>query len=162
MIFVTVGTHEQQFNRLIKAVDLLKEQGIVDDIIVQTGYSTYVPKNCEHKDFFSYQEMNDYMQKADIIITHGGPSTFMSVLAQGKVPIVVPRLKKYGEHVNDHQMQFVEKLVEYKYPIKLIKNIVDLSKELSVYELNGPIISNNDNFNNLLDKLIIDKVNRGG
>ena len=102
MIFVTVGTHEQQFNRLIKEVDRLKGEGLIqDDIFVQTGFSDYEPVHCQWKALISYYEMNRYMDEADIVITHGGPATFMGVISKGKRPIVVPRQEKFGEHVND-------------------------------------------------------------
>ena len=47
MIFVTVGTHEQQFNRLVECVDQMKQKGLLEDeVIIQTGFSTYEPKCC--------------------------------------------------------------------------------------------------------------------
>lgn len=108
MIFVTVGTHEQPFNRLVKAVDMLKLNGkITESVFIQTGYSTYVPQACEYKDFISMKQIDKYMQQASIVITHGGPSSFVMALQYNKVPIVVPRLSKYNEHVNDHQLTFV-------------------------------------------------------
>ncbi|HEM5253829.1 TPA: multidrug MFS transporter, partial [Streptococcus suis] len=107
MIFVTVGTHEQPFDRLLKEVDYLVEKGVItEEVFIQTGYSTYIPKNCKWSKLLSFDKMNELMEKADIIITHGGPATFMSAIAKGKKPIVVPRLEKYGEHVNDHQLDF--------------------------------------------------------
>lgn len=115
MIFVTVGTHEQQFNRLIQEIDRLKREGIIlDDVFMQIGYSTYEPQYCQWKKLISYDEMNEMYNKADIIITHGGPASFMKALELKKIPIVVPRQVKYDEHVNDHQVEFV-KLVEERY-----------------------------------------------
>ena len=109
MIFVTVGTHEQQFNRLVKYMDNFSSSKVVnDDIIIQTGYSTYVPQHCEWKKFFPYQEIEKNVARARIVITHGGPSSFIMPLRMGKIPIVVPRQKKFEEHVNDHQLEFCE------------------------------------------------------
>ncbi|MCR5294852.1 MAG: multidrug MFS transporter [Lachnospiraceae bacterium] len=111
MIFVTVGTHEQQFDRLVAAVDRIKgEKPQIGEVVIQTGYSGYKPEHCRWKNFYSYQEMVDYTKKAGIVITHGGPSSFMLPIKMGKVPIVVPRQKKYGEHVNDHQLNFCRKI----------------------------------------------------
>ena len=74
MIFVTVGTHEQQFNRLVENVDTLKKEGIIkEDVIIQTGYSTYEPRYCKWKKFFPYKEMIELVDSARIVITHGGP-----------------------------------------------------------------------------------------
>ncbi|MCC9843888.1 multidrug MFS transporter, partial [Streptococcus agalactiae] len=117
MIFVTVGTHEQQFNRLIKEVDRLKGTGAIDqEVFIQTGYSDFEPQNCQWSKFLSYDDMNSYMKEAEIVITHGGPATFMSVISLGKLPVVVPRRKQFGEHINDHQIQFLKKIV-HLYPL---------------------------------------------
>ena len=73
MIFVTVGTHEQPFNRLIQKVDELKRDGIIkDDVIIQTGFSTYKPKYCQWSELISYQQMVKNVADARIVITHGG------------------------------------------------------------------------------------------
>ena len=126
MIFVTVGTHEQQFGRLLKEVDRLKKENLIqDEVFIQTGYSNYVPKYCKWEKIISFEKMNQLIEASDIIITHGGPATFMGVIAKGKVPIVVPRQKKFGEHVNDHQMDFVEKVLNI-YNLTVITNINDL------------------------------------
>ena len=73
MIFVTVGTHEQPFNRLIQKVDELKRDGIIkDDVIIQTGFSTYEPKYCQWSKLIPYQQMVKNVADARIVITHGG------------------------------------------------------------------------------------------
>ena len=124
MIFVTVGTHEQPFNRLIKEVDRLKKEGIItDEVFIQTGFSTYKPQYCDWKNIISYPEMEDYMSRADIIITHGGPATFMGAIAKGKKPIVVPRQEKFGEHVNDHQLEFAGQVSERLETIFMVTDI---------------------------------------
>lgn len=92
MIFVTVGTHEQPFNRLIEEIDRLKQEGVItDEVQMQTGYCTYEPKYCKWEAFFPYKKMQELVQEADIVITHGGPSSFIMPLQYGKIPIVVPR-----------------------------------------------------------------------
>jgi UDP-N-acetylglucosamine transferase subunit ALG13 len=111
MIFVTVGTHEQSFDRLVRKIDdLIKARNITGDVFIQTGYSKYIPRFCPSKKFISYQKFIYYIRKADPVITHGGPGSIMPVLDSGKIPIVVPRQKKYNEHVDDHQIHFVKKL----------------------------------------------------
>ena len=120
MIFVTVGTHEQQFNRLIKAVDdLVADETIKEEVIIQKGYSDYEPKHCKAYKLISYKEMQKYLDEARIIITHGGPASFMAALERNKTPIVMPRLKKYDEHVNDHQDYF-SKEVEKRMKIIVV------------------------------------------
>lgn len=76
MIFVTVGTHEQPFNRLVAAIDELKRKGIIqEEIVIQTGFSTYKPETCYWQKLFPYEDMVRYVSKARIVITHGGPSS---------------------------------------------------------------------------------------
>lgn len=92
MIFVTVGTHEQPFNRLIQKVDELKKEGVItENVIIQTGFSTYEPKYCQWSKLIPYQQMIKNVADARIVITHGGPASFIMPLQIGKTPIVVPR-----------------------------------------------------------------------
>ncbi len=106
MVFVTVGTHEQPFDRLMYEVEELVTEGKLEDVVVQSGYCTVEPKGCRCEQFFPYEEMCQLYQKADVVICHGGPSTFLEAMSYGKTPVVVPRRAKYGEHVNDHQAEF--------------------------------------------------------
>ena len=113
MIFLTVGTHEQAFDRLVMKIDELKmNKNIDDDIFIQSGYCTYEAKYCEWKKFLDYKDMIKMIKKSEIVITHGGASSFIMALQMGKIPIVVPRQKKYNEHVNDHQLEFAESVKE--------------------------------------------------
>ena len=101
MIFVTVGTHEQPFNRLVKKVDALVANGsIQEEVVMQTGFSTYKPEHCKWQKMMSFDEMQQNLKNARIVITHGGPSSFIEALQFGKVPIVVPRQEKFHEHVS--------------------------------------------------------------
>ncbi|MGI1803915.1 PssE/Cps14G family polysaccharide biosynthesis glycosyltransferase [Limosilactobacillus reuteri] len=161
MIFVTVGTHEQQFNRLLKKVDQLVGSGVIQEkVIMQTGFSTYQPKHCKFSKMVSFDEMNSYISKAHIVITHGGPSSFVEVLQHGKVPIVVPRLKKYEEHINNHQEDFVKLIQKKNNNIIPVYNINDLEDAIRNYDdmnLESKIKSNNENFNRSFSK-IVDKL----
>lgn len=127
MIFVTVGTHEQQFDRLVKAVELLRAEGVlIEPVFIQTGYCDYIPEHCEHERFLAFEEMAERMKVADVVITHGGPSSFIEAMAAGKVPVVVPRKGSLGEHVNDHQADFVRQVAERKGGIVPCYEVVDL------------------------------------
>ena len=131
MIFVTVGTHEQPFNRLLEEIDRLKgERAFDDEVIIQRGYSTYIPKNCTFFDFLSWEEMQHYNSEARIVITHGGPSSFTDVLAKHKVPIVVPRQKKFDEHVNNHQLDFANSLIQRGENIVVVDDISNLKEAI--------------------------------
>ncbi|MCE2078326.1 glycosyltransferase [Streptococcus thermophilus] len=152
MIFVTVGTHEQPFNRLIKEVDRLVENGIIkDEVFIQTGYSTYEPKFCKWSSLISFDKMNELMQTSDIIITHGGPATFMSAIANSKKPIVVPRQEKYDEHVNDHQVDFAQQVKEKYDSIEVVTEISELGDYLNQdLKIDSSGSSNNKQFNDKL------------
>lgn len=160
MIFVTVGTHEQPFNRLIKYIDHMKKDGLIqEDVIIQTGYSTYVPQYCKWKKLYSYQDMEKLMNEARIIITHGGPSSFIAPLQRGKIPIVVPRKHEFHEHVNDHQVTFSRSIAERMGAIIVIEDIFDLPQTIMHYDeivrkMKNGIKSNNMRFNKELDEIV--------
>ena len=160
MIFVTVGTHEQQFNRLIEYVDKLKEKEIIkEDVIIQTGFSTYEPKYCKWQKLFPYQEMIKLVDEARIVITHGGPSSFIMPLQIGKTPIVVPRQFEYDEHVNNHQVAFSRAVEERMGTIivveevKKLKDIIENYNEYISHMKNG-LNSNNERFNRDLSEIV--------
>lgn len=106
MIFVTVGSRNYPFDRLFKKLDELYEQGeVTEPMFAQIGTSTYQPKHYEYKDFISQKEFIEAIDKADIVVSHGASGSIMKALNAGKKVIAVTRLEKYGEHINDHQIQ---------------------------------------------------------
>ena len=116
MIFVCVGSRKYPFDRLFKKLDELYEKGVFkDEIFAQIGTSTYKPKNYEYKDFLSQEEFLEKVNESDIVITHGASGSIMKALNAGKKVIAVTRLKKYGEHINDHQIQNNEAFASNKY-----------------------------------------------
>lgn len=160
MIFVTVGTHEQPFNRLVECIDKLKRDGnIQENIIIQTGYSTYEPKYCKWQKLFSYQEMLKLVHEARIVITHGGPSSFIMSLQIGKTPIVVPRRLEFNEHVNDHQVIFSKAMAERMGNIIVVEDMDKLGETVINYEkivskMKGGLKTNNGRFNKELSKIV--------
>lgn len=109
MIFVTLGSQKFQFNRLLKALDEIKTE---EEIFAQIGYSDYKPVHYAYKRFLDRGEFAETMGKADIVITHGGTGAIIGAVKQGKKVIAVPRLVRYGEHVDDHQKQLIEQFGE--------------------------------------------------
>lgn len=106
MIFVTVGSRNYPFNRLFIELDKLCEEGIIEDeIFAQIGTSTYKPKHFKYVDFVSQEEFLEKIKEAKYVITHGASGSIMKALNEGKKVIAVTRLEKYGEHINDHQIQ---------------------------------------------------------
>jgi UDP-N-acetylglucosamine transferase subunit ALG13 len=134
VIFVTVGTDEHPFDRLIREVDSLKERGVIrEEVFIQIGFAHYHPAHCPFAEILTYKEMEEKMRDARIIITHGGPGSIMPVLYSGKVPVVVPRRKRYGEVVDEHQVSFARKL-EKEGRIILVEAIEDLGAKVEEYE----------------------------
>ena len=158
MIFVTVGTHEQPFNRLVEYMD--KWAGNCDEeVVIQTGFSTYEPKNCKWSKLYPYPQMLEFVKQARIVITHGGPSSFIMPLQEKKIPIVVPRQKKYDEHVNDHQVEFARAVAERQKNILVIEDVEELGDLLTNYdrkiaEMSSELSSNNAAFNEKLSDLV--------
>lgn len=107
MIFVTVGTNEARFDRLLAAVDRL---GTGEELIVQHGPSAIRPAGATAVDFLPFDDMVEMMRRARIVVTHAGVGSVMTSLLAGKRPIVVPRLRRYGEAVDDHQLPFGRRL----------------------------------------------------
>lgn len=160
MIFVTVGTHEQPFNRLVECVDNLKHDGVIEEeVIIQIGYSTYEPKYCTWKKLYAYQEMVRLVNEARIVITHGGPSSFIMPLQVGKIPIIVPRRYEFNEHVNDHQVTFSKAVAERMRTFYVVEDINELGEAIKNYDeiISGMRIglkSNNAKFNEELGTMV--------
>lgn len=158
MVFVTVGTHEQQFNRLISTVDaLVGEKQLCDTVFMQTGYCTYAPEYCAYRQFVDYSEMTALMRESDVVITHGGPSSFIEAMSLGKVPVVVPRLERFGEHVNDHQADFVRLVAERMGGIVPCFDVADLPRAIEEVKhmcAGESFKGNNAAFNDAFEKLI--------
>ena len=162
MIFVTVGTHEQPFNRLIEYIDSLKKEGvIIENVIIQTGFSTYEPKYCKSYKLLPYNEMEKNVRDAHIVITHGGPASFIMPLQMGKIPIVVPRQHQFKEHVNDHQVEFAMAVSRRMGTIIPIIDIVRLQDVILNYDsiiasMPSGINSNNVEFNRQFEEMVED------
>lgn len=101
MIFVTVGTHQQPFRRLIEALDVLP----ASDLVVQHGHSPRPHEAAEAVAFMNYDEVLSRMSAADVVITHAGVGCILTALDHGHMPVVVPRCREFGEHVDDHQVE---------------------------------------------------------
>ena len=166
MIFVTVGTHEQPFDRLVECIDNLKKGRIIDEeVIIQTGYCTYEPKYCKWKNFYPYQQIVTFVDKARIVITHGGPSSFIMPLQIGKIPIVVPRKQEFKEHVNDHQLSFSKAVAERMGCIYIVEDIERLGETINNYDaiikrMEAGLKNNNAKFNAEFSKIVDDLFER--
>ena len=109
MILVLLGTQNNSFHRLLEEIDKnIKKGNINDRVVVQAGFTKYESNNMEIFDMVSQEELDKLLDEADLVITHGGVGSIMGAIRKGKKVIGVPRLKKYGEHVNDHQLEILD------------------------------------------------------
>jgi UDP-N-acetylglucosamine transferase subunit ALG13 len=109
MIFVMVGTHNLGFERLIKKMDEIAEK---KEVVMQTGVTSYAPRNAKYFAFTGLAKIYDYIEKADVVVTHGGIGCVTDALAYGKPLVIVPRLKKHNEHTNDHQLDLAGEIAK--------------------------------------------------
>lgn len=157
MIFITLGSQKFQFNRILIEIDKLIEEGkIEEDVFAQIGYSDYKPKNYRFKEFLDRDEFANEMSKCTIVITHGGTGAIIGAVKNEKKVIAVPRLSKYGEHVDDHQLQIISQfkdmnLIEGINKVEYLHNILQNIDNMSFnkYLSNTSIIIDEiDNFLN--------------
>lgn len=135
MIFITLGSQKFQFNRLLIEIDKLIDAGIINDsVFAQIGYSDYRPKNYDFKAFLDRDEFIEKIDIADVVITHGGTGAIVGALKKGKKVIAVPRLSKYEEHVDDHQLQIIEQFSNLNLIYPCI-DVIDLKVAVKKIEL---------------------------
>jgi beta-1,4-N-acetylglucosaminyltransferase len=109
MIFLTVGT-QFPFDRLVKAVDKIASQNGFDErIFGQVGTTLYRPINFRAVASLEKNKFDKYLREAKAIISHAGMGTILMALEYKKPLLVMPRLKRYGEAVNDHQVDITRK-----------------------------------------------------
>ncbi len=128
MIFITIGTHPESFERLIRHIDKISPK-IKEKIIIQRGFTKYIPKNVESFDFA--ESLDEYYKKSRVVIAQSATSLIEFCLKYDKPVITVPREKKYSEHINDHQVEFAEYFSK-KTGILMIRDMNKLTPELLI------------------------------
>jgi beta-1,4-N-acetylglucosaminyltransferase len=113
LIFVTVGNDFRDFSRLIKKIDEIATH-IPNEIVIQRGHSKYLPSKAKHFDFVPIDTATEYIKVSELVISHAGMGTIILCKEHGIPLIILPRRKKYDEHMNDHQMEIAQMLVERK------------------------------------------------
>ena len=160
MILVLLGTQNNSFTRLLEAVQENIDKKIInDEVVVQAGFTKFESKDMKIFKLIDKKKLSKLQDKADLIITHGGVGSIISSLEKGKKVIVVPRLKKYNEHVNNHQVDFAEQIEKRMGTIIPIYNIEDLKDTIINYDsivasMNSSMGSNNKQFNKKLGKIV--------
>ena len=138
MILVTLGTQDKSFERLLKKIDeLIDKQVIKEEVIVQAGHTKYESNNMEIFDLISKEDFDDLIKNCHFIISHGGVGTILTALKNEKKVIGIPRLKKYKEHVNDHQVQLIENFSKMGYIMGVV-NVEDLEKAITEIDIFEP------------------------
>ena len=113
MIFVTVGTQKFKFDRLLRIVDEFIENGVIcEKVFAQIGTCSYIPKNYEYVKFLSPEEYDKCLKDCSYVIAHAGVGSIHSALKLNKKILVVPRISKYNEHIDDHQCEIARKYGE--------------------------------------------------
>lgn len=163
MIFVTLGTQDKKFKRLLNDIQQEIDKGnIKDQVIVQAGFTKYESKDMKIFDLLDKDEFEEYMKKCDLLITHGGVGSILTGLKNNKKVIACPRLAKYKEHINDHQVQIIEKFSNAKYLLAYNEND-DLGKIIQQSKKFTPkkYISNTKKMVSLIENFIDNNI-RGG
>jgi beta-1,4-N-acetylglucosaminyltransferase len=106
-VLVTVGTNEAPFHRLLHAVSGLDAD---EPVIVQHGASSVRPDGAQCVAFLPFDELDELIRRARVVVCHAGIGSVAAALAQGRRPIVVPRVHRLGEAVDDHQVDFARRL----------------------------------------------------
>lgn len=135
MILVILGTQDKPFTRLLDAIEKQMHLGIIKDtVIVQAGSTKYVSEQgMKIFDLIPVDQFSNYVEKADVIITHAGVGSIITSLKKGKKVIAAARLEQYGEHVNNHQQEILDNFAEKKYilPLNSFDDLGKLYKNLN-------------------------------
>ena len=130
MILVLLGTQNNSFHRLLEEIQKNIDNGnIKEEVIVQKGYTKFESKNMTTYTQLPTDKFEEMIDKANLVITHGGVGSIITAIEKNKKVIAVPRLKKYKEHVNDHQLDIIKSFDEKGYIIGL-NSVQDLKNAL--------------------------------
>lgn len=127
MIFVTVGTNEAAFDRLLRAVEQLDTD---DELLVQHGPSLVRPAGAKCVDYLPFEALVDTVARASVVVMHAGVGSIVTALAAGKRPVVVPRLRRFGEAVDDHQLPFGRRAAEAGI-VSLVEDLTALAEAIA-------------------------------
>ena len=159
MILILLGTQDKPFERILKAVsNEIKKGNIKEKVIAQVGCTRFTDNKIEMFDFISKDEIESLIDKARIILTHGGVGIITECITKNKKVIVVPRLKKYKEHTNDHQLQITKEFARKGYilPLYNTKNLYKIlcdSKKFKPNKYESNIYNFKNSIKNYIDNV---------
>ncbi len=154
MILVLLGTQNNSFHRLLEEIEKNIENGnINEEVVVQAGYTKFEPKTEKQRikifNTIPKKELDALIEKANLVIAHGGVGSMVTANQKGKKVIAVPRRKKFGEHVNDHQAETIEIFAQKGYVLP-IKNVEELAQALQSVRDFMPIKYQKDEESNII------------
>lgn len=156
MILVLLGTQNNSFHRLLEELQRNIDNGkIKEEVIIQKGYTKFESKDMKIYSEIPIEELEKLVEEANLVITHGGVGSIINAITKGKKVIAVPRLQKYGEHVNDHQLDIIESFNEKKY-IMGIHDVEELGEALEKIEKFEPnkYVKNTGNIIKIVEEFI--------
>ena len=158
MILVTLGSQDKPFTRLLENIDREIANGnIKEKVVVQAGYTAqkYESKNMEIFDLIDRDGFRKLVSECNLLITHGGVGSILVGLKNGKKVIACPRLCKYKEHINDHQVQIISEFERAGYILAYndgdsLKEVLAKAKKFKPKKY----VSNTENFVNMIKEFI--------
>ena len=129
MIFGVVGTHEARMDRLVRTLDGWAATHPDETVVLQAGSAAGEVRHATAVAYASEEQIQQWLNEADLVVTHGGPSLLLALVDRGKRPIVMPRERRYGEHVDDHQVAFARFLAG-RHLIVLVRTPAELLRAL--------------------------------
>jgi UDP-N-acetylglucosamine transferase subunit ALG13 len=156
MILVTLGTQDKPFERLLKAIQKQIDNGTIKDrVVVQAGCTKFKSENMEIFDLIDRENFSSLISECDLLFTHGGVGSIINGLNNQKKIIACPRLEKYGEHTNDHQLEIIEKfsdtgLILPLYDFDALGDVIESAKDFEPKKY----VSNTANMVSLIESYI--------
>lgn len=134
MILVLLGTQNNSFHRLLEEIEKnVENENIIEEVVVQAGYTKFEPKTTKQPikifNTIPKKDLDELIEQSNLVISHGGVGSMVTANQKGKKVIAVPRLKKFGEHVNDHQVETIEIFAQRGY-VMPIKDVAELEQAL--------------------------------
>lgn len=138
MIFVSVGANPHPFDRLVKKIDEMVGNGkIKEEVVLQIGTTSYKPKYIKKvKKFWDVKEHEEILRKCSLIISHGGLGNIIDAHRHRKPIIIVPRQRKFNEHIDDHQSEIARYLGKKKV-CYVVYDLKDLEKKIKKAKKGG-------------------------
>jgi len=128
LIYVTVGAHYQPFTRLVAKMDEIAHE-LEEEVVIQRGATCYTPRYARWSDYVTQSTAERFIQESRLVVSHAGIGTIILALQSGTPIVIVPRLKKYDEHIDDHQLEIAAAL-EDRPGVRVVYDLAKLNEAL--------------------------------